>query len=84
MLSVYVAVGFGVIGYFMRRLGVSVLPFVIAYILADDFERLIRQAFSVSGADPLFLFKSPLALVFLVLARPSPCLSVEILWGNKW
>ena len=68
MLSVYVAVGFGVIGYFMRRLGVSVLPFVIAYILADDFERLIRQAFSVSGADPLFLFKSPLALVFLVLA----------------
>ncbi|AOW14455.1 hypothetical protein LPB72_02965 [Hydrogenophaga crassostreae] len=68
MLSVYVAVGFGVIGYFMRRLGISVLPFVIAYILADDFERMIRQAFSVSGSDPWFLVKSPLALVFLILA----------------
>ena len=68
IFSVYVAVGFGVIGYFMRRLGISVLPFVIAYILADDFERLVRQAFAVSGADPWFLAKSPLALLFLVLA----------------
>jgi putative tricarboxylic transport membrane protein len=68
MLSVYVAVGFGVIGYLMRKLGMSVLPFVISYILADDFERTIRQAFSVSGSDPWFLLKSPLALTFLVSA----------------
>ena len=66
MLSVYVAIGFGVIGYFMRRLDISVLPFVIAYILADDFESTIRQAFSVSGADPWFMLKSPLAVAFLV------------------
>ncbi len=68
MLSVYVAVGFGLIGYLMRRLGMSVLPFVIAYILADDLERLIRQAFAVSGANPWFFFKSPLAIAFLVAA----------------
>ena len=68
MFSVYVAIGFGVIGYLMRRLDISVLPFVIAYILADDFERLIRQAFSASGADPWFLLKSPIAVVFLVAA----------------
>ena len=66
IFSVYVAVAFGVIGYFMRRLGISVLPFVIAFILADDFERTIRQAFAVSGADPWFLLKSPIAVVFLV------------------
>ena len=68
MFSVYVAIGFGVIGYLMRRLDISVLPFVIAYILADDFERLIRQAFSASGADPWFMLKSPIAVVFLVAA----------------
>ena len=68
MLSVYVAVGFGAIGYLMRKLQMSVLPFVIAYILADDFERTIRQAFAVSGADPWFLAKSPIALAFLVSA----------------
>jgi putative tricarboxylic transport membrane protein len=61
-------VAFGVIGYVMRRLGMSVLPFVIAFILADDFERTIRQAFAVSGADPWFLFKSPIAVVFLISA----------------
>lgn len=66
MFSVFTAVAFGIIGYFMRRLGISVLPFVIAFILADDFERTVRQAFAVSGADPWFLFKSPLAVVFLV------------------
>ena len=68
MFSVYAAVGFGVVGYLMRRLNISVLPFVIAYILADDFERTVRQAFSVSGSDPWFMLKSPLALSFLVLA----------------
>ncbi|MCB2030703.1 MAG: tripartite tricarboxylate transporter permease, partial [Rhodoferax sp.] len=68
MVSVYVAIGFGAIGYLMRKLQISVLPFVIAYILADDFERTIRQAFAVSGADPWFLVKSPIALGFLVTA----------------
>ncbi len=68
MFSVHVAIGFGLIGYLMRKLGMSVLPFVIAYILADDFERTIRQAFAVSGADPWFLAKSPLALAFLLAA----------------
>ncbi|MCP5260968.1 MAG: tripartite tricarboxylate transporter permease [Burkholderiaceae bacterium] len=68
MVSVYVAIGFGAIGYLMRKLQISVLPFVIAYILADDFERTIRQAFAVSGADPWFLVKSPIALGFLVSA----------------
>lgn len=68
MLSVWVALGFGVVGYLMRRLGISVLPFVIAYILADDFERTVRQAFSASGSDPWFLLRSPIALAFLVLA----------------
>ncbi|UTW13112.1 tripartite tricarboxylate transporter permease [Marinobacterium rhizophilum] len=66
MSSIYMALGFGFVGYLMRKLDISVLPFVIAFILADDFERLIRQGFAASGGDPWFLFASPVSIAFLV------------------
>lgn len=68
MFAVYVAVFFGVLGYLMRKLDLSVLPFVIAFILANNLEEAMRQAFSVTGANPWFLFSSPVAIGFMVLA----------------
>ncbi len=62
------ALGFGLLGYLFRKLGISVLPFVIAFILAGRLETTARQAFAATGGDPWFLFSSPLALVFMVLA----------------
>jgi len=67
MSSVYVAVVFGFIGYAMRKLNISVLPFVIAFILANNLETALRQAFSASGGDPYFFLDSPIALVFFGL-----------------
>ncbi|MGH1466108.1 MAG: tripartite tricarboxylate transporter permease [Cognatishimia sp.] len=65
---IYFALAFAVLGYAMRKLRIPTLPFVIAFILAGNLETSFRQAFSVSGADPLFLFKSPLSLIFLALS----------------
>lgn len=62
------ALAFGVLGYVMRKLHVPTLPFVIAFILAGGLEQSMRQAFAASGADPLFLFRSPLSVVFLMLS----------------
>ncbi len=67
MNSVYVAVAFGFLGYLMRKLDVSVLPFVIAFILANNLETTLRQAFSASGGDPYFFFHSPISLAFFAL-----------------
>lgn len=64
--AIWFTLGFGVLGYLFRRLGISVLPFVIAFILAGNLEDTARQAFSASGGDPWFLFKSPLALIFIL------------------
>lgn len=64
MSSVAIAVVFGVLGYLMRRLDISVLPFVIAFILANNLETTLRQAFSASGGDPYFFLQSPIALAF--------------------
>ena len=58
------AIAFGVLGYLMRKLDMSVLPFVIAFILSSNLETTIRQAFSATGGDPFFFFKSPIALAF--------------------
>jgi putative tricarboxylic transport membrane protein len=58
MSSIVIALGFGVLGWLLRRLGISPLPFVIAFILAAPLERTARQAFSATGGDPWFLFSS--------------------------
>ena len=66
--ALLVALGFGVLGYLFRRLDVSVLPFVIAFILAGTLEDTARQAFAATGGDPFFLLNRPLALVFVLLS----------------
>lgn len=67
MSAVYIALFFGLLGYIMRKMDISVLPFVIAYILANNLETSIRQAFAVSGGDPYFFFKSPISMVFFAM-----------------
>jgi putative tricarboxylic transport membrane protein len=68
MIAVWITLFFGFLGYFMRRIGMSPLPFVIAFILGGNLEATARQAFAATGADPFFLFNSPIALVFMVMA----------------
>ncbi|MFK7754736.1 MAG: tripartite tricarboxylate transporter permease [Sedimentitalea sp.] len=66
--AVWFAIGFGVLGYVMRRLGISPLPFVIAFILGLKLEETARQAFAATGSDPFFLFTSPVALTLMLLS----------------
>ncbi len=62
------AICFGLLGYLFRRMEISVLPFVIAYILAGTFEQTARQAFSTTGGDPFFLFSSPVSIALMALS----------------
>lgn len=71
LVAIWIAFAFGILGYVFRRLDISVLPFVIAFILAGPLEETARQAFSASGGDPWFLFRSPIALAFMALAFAS-------------
>jgi putative tricarboxylic transport membrane protein len=66
--AIWFTLGFGVLGYFMRRLAISPLPFVIAFILGEKLEATARQAFAATGNDPWFLFTNPIAALFMVLA----------------
>jgi putative tricarboxylic transport membrane protein len=66
MEAILFALGFGFLGFFMRKSGISPLPFVIAYILGSTLEQTARQAFAATGGDPFFLFASPIAAIFML------------------
>lgn len=68
MSAIWFAFGFGVLGYMMRRFGISPLPFVIGFVLGGRLEETARQAFSATGGDPFFLLKSPIAAAFILVA----------------
>ncbi len=68
MEAIWFAIGFGVLGYLMRVVGMSPLPFVIAFILGGRLEETARQAYAATGGDAFFLFTHPIALLFMALA----------------
>ena len=79
--SVYAIIcllGFGLFGLMMRLTQIPILPFVIAYILGGILERTARQAFSSTGADPYFLFSSPVSIALMVAAA-----AIVILFAKK-
>ena len=65
MAMIGFALFFGALGYLMIKLGVSPLPFVIAFVLGRQLESTARQAFSATGGDPFFLFSSWIAVAFM-------------------
>lgn len=68
MQAIWFAIGFGLLGYLMRRIGMSPLPFVIAFILGGKLEDSARQAFAATGGDSWYLFNRPVAAVFMAAA----------------
>ena len=76
--AIWFALGFGVLGYFMRVLAISPLPFVIAFILGKSLEETARQAYSATGNDPFFLLNNPIALAFILMS-----VAVIIFSGRK-
>ena len=59
---------FGLLGYFMRRLGFSPIPMVIAFLLGELLENGVRRALILSGGDPLIFISSPISILFMSLA----------------
>ncbi|MEZ5739041.1 MAG: tripartite tricarboxylate transporter permease [Burkholderiaceae bacterium] len=65
-IAIWVVMFFGLIGYVLRRLDISILPFVIGFLLSPRLEEMVRGGYSASGNDPLFMLKSPIAMTMLL------------------
>ena len=64
MFDVWVALGFGVVGYAMRRLRCRLAPLVLGFLLGPLFEQSLRQSIALQGTPAIFLTRPiPLALI---------------------
>ncbi|MEE4117982.1 MAG: tripartite tricarboxylate transporter permease [Paracoccaceae bacterium] len=65
--AVWVALAFGVLGYFMKKYGFPKAPLVIGLVLGIITERYLQISLRTYG-DAFFLFDRPLALVLMIVA----------------
>jgi putative tricarboxylic transport membrane protein len=75
LFDVWVMFIFGLIGYFMRKLGFPIAPLVLASVLAQMLETSLQQSLLISQGSPLIFFTRPISLVFMILS------AVSIIWG---
>jgi putative tricarboxylic transport membrane protein len=68
LFDVWVALIFGVVGYYMRKTGFPVVPMVLATVLAQMLETSLQTALLISQGSWLVFFTRPIAAVFMTLA----------------
>ena len=69
-----VAMGFGIVGYGLRRGGYPIAPFVLGFILGPLLEQNFRLAVRQAQGNVFVFVTEPIALAFLLLAL------VWVLW----
>lgn len=62
MFDVYVLVGFGVLGYILRKIGVSPVPLILALVLGPLIEKYLLEGLYLGSGDVLYFVSSPLAI----------------------
>jgi putative tricarboxylic transport membrane protein len=66
--DILMMLGFGVLGYLLKKLDWPAVPLVIALILGPMIEKALRAALEHSAGDATVFLKSPIAAVLLALA----------------
>lgn len=61
-------VGFGVLGYIMRKLEIPTVPVILGILLGNAMEDNLRRAMVLSDGDWTFLFSSPIAVGLWIAA----------------
>ncbi|WP_022707361.1 tripartite tricarboxylate transporter permease [Paracoccus zeaxanthinifaciens] len=61
-------VGFGVLGYVMRKLDIPTVPVILGILLGNSMEDNLRRAMVLSDGDWTYLFSSPIALGLWIAA----------------
>ena len=60
--DLFVMVGFGILGYLMRKLDIPLVPVVLGLLLGAEMENNYRRALSISGGDHAILLDSRIAI----------------------
>ena len=68
MHDVWLMLGFGVVGYLMRKLDYPMAPAVLAIVLGQLAERSLRQSLLSSQGDPMTFVERPISGIILLCA----------------
>jgi putative tricarboxylic transport membrane protein len=68
LFDVWMMVGFGVLGYVMKKLKYPIVPLVLALVLGRLAENSLRQALILSAGSVSVFFTKPIAALFMVAA----------------
>ena len=61
-------IGFGALGYFLRKLDVPTVPVIMGILLGGHMEDALRRAMVLSDGDWIFLFSTPIAVGLWIAA----------------
>lgn len=75
MFDVYLALGFGIVGYLFKKLDYPIAPLILAMVLGDKAEDAFRQSMLMSGGQLSVFVSNPLAGTLTGLALGL------LLWG---
>ena len=67
VFDVWVMLGFGLIGYVLRKLEFPLAPAILAMILGPMMEKSLRTTLEISGGSFLIFLDRPVALVLLII-----------------
>ena len=67
-MDIWIMLGFGVLGFFMRRYGFSVVPVIIGLILGELVEGTLRQSLVIFDGNWLMFLQRPIVVLFLLLS----------------
>jgi putative tricarboxylic transport membrane protein len=82
LFDVWMMLGFGVLGYIMKKLRYPIVPLVLALVLGNLAENSLRQALTISGGSFFIFFTRPISVLFII-AGILAYLSPVIRWGFK-
>lgn len=80
VFDLYMALGFGVLGYGFRKLDIPKAPLLFGLILGHTLEQSFRQALTISDGDPMVFLHSPIAAGLLCCSAVSFLMSA---WGKR-
>jgi putative tricarboxylic transport membrane protein len=68
VFDVYLMMGFGVLGWLMKKYGYEPAPLVLAFVLGPMLENNLRKSMILSQGDFWFFIERPISLTCLLLA----------------
>ncbi len=73
MFDVWMMVGFGLLGYAMKKLHYPIVPLVLAMVLGSLVEKSLRQALVLSAGSFDVFYTRPITAAFLLVALLAYC-----------